>query len=176
MKHLIPLEMIERKILIIRGHKALLDRDLDGLYELETRVLNQAVRRNSERFPEDFVMVLTRDEIMRISQFVTSSDLKFSKNVTAFTEEGVAMLSGILKSRRAVLVNIAIMRAFVKLRALMASRKDLRRKLEEMEKKYDYQFKVVFDAIKSLIAGPVRKTKGIGFTAKEKSMIYKAEG
>ena len=152
MKHLIPLEMIERKILIIRGHKVLLDRDLARLYDVETRVLNQAVKRNIEHFPDDFIIVLTRDEIMRISQIVISSDLKFSKSVMAFTEEGVAMLSGILRSRRAIQVNIAIMRTFVKLRRLMNSHADLARKLAELEKKYDSQFSSVFDAIKMLMA------------------------
>ena len=152
MKHLIPLEVIESKILIIRGHKVLLDRDLARLYDVETRVLNQAVKRNIEHFPDDFIIVLTRDEIMRISQIVISSDLKFSKSVMAFTEEGVAMLSGILRSRRAIQVNIAIMRTFVKLRRLMNSHADLARKLAELEKKYDSQFSSVFDAIKMLMA------------------------
>jgi hypothetical protein len=151
MKHLIPLEVIEGKILMIRGHKVLLDRDLARLYEVETRVLNQAVKRNLEYFPDDFIIVLDRDEITRISQSVISSDIKFSKNVMAFTEEGVAMLSGILRSQRAVQVNIAIMRTFVKLRRLMNSHADLARKLEELEKKYDAQFKSVFDAIRLLM-------------------------
>ncbi|HBB67216.1 MAG: DNA-binding protein [Elusimicrobia bacterium GWA2_56_46] len=165
MKHLIPLEVIESKILLIRGHKVMLDRDLARLYDVETRVLNQAVKRNIDHFSDDFIIVLTRDEIRRISQFVISSDLKFSKSVMAFTEEGVAMLSGILRSQRAIQVNIAIMRTFVKLRRLMNSHADLARKLEELEKKYDSQFKSVFDAIKMLMApaadsGP---KKTIGF-------------
>jgi len=151
MKHLIPLEIVEQKILLLRGHRVLLDQDLARLYEVETRALNQAVKRNLERFPDDFIMVLTREEIMRISQTVISSNLKFSKSVMAFTEEGVAMLSGILKSKRAVQVNIAIMRVFVRLRALMSAHKDLARKLESLEKKYDAQFKSVFDAIKMLM-------------------------
>ena len=154
MKHLIPLEIVEQKILMLRGHRVLLDRDLARLYEVETRALNQAVKRNMERFPDDFIMVLTREEILRISQFVISSDIKYSKNVMAFTEEGVAMLSGILKSKRAVQVNIAIMRVFVRLRALMSAHKDLARKLESLEKKYDVQFKSVFDAIKMLMTPP----------------------
>ena len=151
MKSLIPLEVIESKILLIRGHKVLLDRDLARLYEVETRVLNQAVKRNLEHFPDDFIIVLSRGEIMRISQIVISSDLKYSKSVMAFTEEGVAMLSGILRSRRAVQVNIAIMRAFVRLRRLINSNGDLAWKLEELEKKYNAQFKSVFDAIKMLM-------------------------
>lgn len=155
MKSLIPLELIEKRVLILRGHKVLLDRDLADLYGVETRVLNQAVKRNKERFPEDFVMALTRPEILRISQFVISSDLKFSKSVLAFTEEGVAMLSGVLKSQRAVQVNIAIMRVFVRLRSLLATHKDLAGKLEALEKKYDAQFKSVFDAIKALMSPSV---------------------
>ncbi|MBI5744007.1 MAG: ORF6N domain-containing protein [Elusimicrobia bacterium] len=154
-----PLETIERKILLLRGHKVLLDRDLARLYGVETRALNQAVKRNGERFPEDFVMVLTREEIGRISQIVTSSDLKFSKNVLVFTEEGVAMLSGVLKSRRAVQVNIAIMRAFVKLRSMLAEHKDLARRLDDLEKRYDAQFRGVFEAIRALMGatGPEPK-------------------
>ena len=105
----IPAERIENRIYLIRGKKVMLDRDLAGLYGVETRALNQAVKRNIERFPEDFLLSLTREEIMRISQDVISSELKFSKNVYAFTQEGVAMLSGVLNSKRAVMVNIAIM-------------------------------------------------------------------
>ncbi len=160
MKHLIPLEIVEQKILLIRGHRVLLDRDLARLYEVETRALNQAVKRNLERFPDDFVMVLTREEIMRISQSVISSDIKYSKRVLAFTEEGVAMLSGILKSKRAVQVNIAIMRVFVRLRALMSAHKDLAHKLQALEKKYDAQFKSVFDAIKMLMTPPLDTDPG----------------
>ena len=151
MKYLIPLESVEQRILLLRGHRVLLDRELARLYEVETRALNQAVKRNLERFPDDFVISLTREEIMRISQSVISSDLKYSKSVMAFTEEGVAMLSGILKSKRAVQVNIAIMRVFVRLRALMSAHKDLARKLQALEKKYDAQFKSVFDAIRMLM-------------------------
>ncbi|MCM2266469.1 MAG: ORF6N domain-containing protein [Elusimicrobiales bacterium] len=164
-KEIIPHEILESKILLIRKHKVLLDRDLAALYQVETRVLNQAVRRNLDRFPEDFIFKLTRDEIRDLSQFVISPGLKHAPNVFAFTEQGVAMLSGVLHSKRAIAVNIAIMRTFVKLRGLLAEHVDLRRKLEEMEKKYDYQFKVVFDAIKSLIAEPP-PVKKIGFTAK----------
>lgn len=154
MKYLIPLESVEQRILLLRGHRVLLDRDLARLYEVETRALNQAVKRNLERFPDDFVISLTREEIMRISQSVISSDLKYSKSVMAFTEEGVAMLSGILKSKRAVQVNIAIMRVFVRLRALMSAHKDLARKLQALENKYDAQFKSVFDAIRMLMTPP----------------------
>jgi len=166
MKALVPIEIIEGKILFIRGQKVMLDRDLAQLYGVETRVLNQAVRRNIERFPADFMFTLTRDEIMRISQIVISSrheTIKFSKNVMAFTEQGVAMLSSVLNSKRAVQVNIAIMRVFVKLREMIASNKELSRRLDKLEKKYDAQFKVVFDAIRELMTPPEPKRKRIGF-------------
>lgn len=147
MKHssLIPVERIERAIYLIRGEKVMLDRDLAELYEVETRVLNQAIGRNRDRFPPDFAFHLTREEIMGISQIVTSSNLKFSKRVTAFTEQGVAMLSSVLRSKRAISVNVEIMRAFVRLRQMLASNAELSRRLDELEGKYDRQFRVVFD-------------------------------
>ena len=169
MKSLIPMEIIEQKIFLIRGQKVMLDRDLAQLYGVEIRVLNQAVRRNIDRFPADFMFSLTRDEIMRISQFVISSTqirnetLKFAKSVLAFTEQGVAMLSTVLNSKRAIEVNILIMRAFVKLREMIASNKELAKKLDELEKKYDAQFKVVFDAIRQLMTPPTKKQRKIGF-------------
>ncbi len=177
MKALMPLELIEKKILIIRGYKVMLDRDLAYIYGVETRMLNQAAARNLKRFPKDFMIMLTKKEsALLVSQGVIPHMKYFGGHLPhAFTEQGVAMLSSVLSSERAIEVNILIMRAFVRLRSLMASHKDLAQKLEEMEKKYDYQFKVVFDAIKSLIAGPARKTKRIGFTAKEKPMIYETE-
>lgn len=168
-KSLIPVERIERSILLIRGQKVMLDRDLAQLYGVETRVLNQAVRRNIDRFPEDFMFPLTREEIMRISQIVISSvqpgtkTLKFSKSVMAFTEHGVAMLSSVLNSPRAVQVNIEIMRAFVRLRRMLASHAELARKLDALERKYDTQFKVVFDAIRQLMTPPEPKRRPIGF-------------
>src|SRR6476620_10418365 len=163
---LIPIEKIEKAIYLIRGEKVMLDRDLAALYQVETRVLNQAVRRNRDRFPADFAFELTREEIMGISQFVTSSNLKFSKRVTAFTEQGVAMLSSVLRSQRAIQVNIEIMRAFVKLRQMLASNVELSRRLDELESKYDKQFKVVFDAIRQLMATPTRSRKVIGFRSR----------
>ncbi|HZI47388.1 MAG TPA: ORF6N domain-containing protein [Pyrinomonadaceae bacterium] len=163
---LIPIERIERAICLIRGEKVMLDRDLAALYQVETRVLNQAVRRNRDRFPADFAFELTREEIMGISQFVTSSNLKFSKRVSAFTEQGVAMLSSVLRSQRAIQVNIEIMRAFVKLRQMLASNAELSRRLEELENKYDRQFKVVFDAICQLMSPPVQARKQIGFRSR----------
>jgi len=169
MDSIVPVEQIERKIYLIRGHKVMLDRELADLYGVETRVLNQAVRRNINRFPADFMFTLSREEIMRISQFVTSSDssksdtLKFSKNVMVFTEQGVAMLSSVLNSERAVQVNIAIMRAFVKLREMIASHKDLAKQLDTLEKKYDAQFKVVFDAIRQMMKPPNKPRRRIGY-------------
>jgi hypothetical protein len=169
---LVPQEIIESKIFLIRGRKVMLDRDLALLYGVETRVMNQAVQRNIKRFPEDFMFILNREEIMRISQFVISSDIKFSKQVRAFTEQGVAMLSGILNSDRAIEVNIAIMRAFVKLREMISTNKDLTRRLDELEKKYDGQFKIVFDALRSLMAPPMKPKRKIGFDLKEKQTRY----
>lgn len=160
----IPLERIDSRIFLVRGQKVLLDRDLAELYGVETRASNQAVRRNQERFPPDFMFALTREEIGRISQFVISSDLKFSNNVNVYTEQGVAMLSSVLRSSRAVQVNIEIMRAFVRLRQLISTNTDLARKLAALEKKYDAQFRVVFDAIRELMTPPApAKKKEIGF-------------
>jgi hypothetical protein len=165
-----------KAILLIRRQNVILDRDLADLYGVETRVLNQAVRRNIKRFPEDFMFALTRDEIMRISQIVTSSEIKYSKRVHAFTEQGAAMLSSVLRSERAIEVNIAIMRAFVQLRQMLASHEELARKLKEMEKKYDRQFKVVFDAIRALMARPEKSRKRIGFEVKEGRVVYGKKG
>lgn len=163
---LVPVERIEKAIYLIRGEKVMLDRDLAALYEVETRVLNQAVGRNRDRFPSDFMFELTREEIKGISQIVTSSNLKFSKRVTAFTEQGVAMLSSVLRSKRAVQVNIEIMRAFVRLRQMLGSNAELSRRLDELESKYDRQFKVVFDTIRQLMSPPLRKDKQIGFRSR----------
>jgi hypothetical protein len=171
-KSIVPVERIEKAILLIRGEKVLLDRHLAELYGVETRVLNQAVRRNIKRFPKDFMFELTRDEIMRISQTVTSSEIKYSKRVHAFTEQGDAMLSSVLKSERAIEVNIAIMRAFVKLREMLAAHKDLKRELAALEKKYDDQFKIVFEAIAELMTPPEKPKRKIGFDIKEPQAAY----
>lgn len=179
METIVPIEMIDKRIFLIRGHKVMLDRDLAQLYCVETRVLNQAVRRNIDRFPDDFMFLLTRDEIMRISQFVISSmsskndTLKFSKNVQVFTEHGVAMLSSVLKSPGAIQVNIQIMRAFAKLREIISANKDLSIRLDELEKKYDAQFRVVFDAIRQLMSTPEPREKKIGFRIRERSGKYR---
>jgi hypothetical protein len=172
MKDLVQVEKIEDHIYILRGQKVILDRDLAELYGVWTFALNQAVKRNKERFPEDFMFSLTRQEILRISQFVISStgaktfSLKFSKNVNAFTEQGIAMLSGILKSKRAIKVNIAIMRAFVKLRRILSIHKELAEKLNALEKKFeghDSQIKTVFDAIRQIMEPKDDREKKIGF-------------
>lgn len=150
-------EVIERRILLIRGQKVMLDSHLAELYNVETKVLKRAVRRNIERFPRDFMFQLTKEErdILR-SQFGTLRWGEHAKYLPyVFTEQGVAMLSGVLHSKRAVQVNIEIMRAFVRLREILSTNKDLARKLEELERKYDEKFRVVFDAIRQLIY-PVR--------------------
>ena len=170
MTKLIPIEKITNKIFFLRNEKVLLDRDLAKLYGVETRVLNQAVSRNIKRFPPDFMFALTRDEIMKISQIVTSSKIKYSKRVRAFTEQGVAMLSSVLNSHRAIEVNIAIMRAFVHLRKMIASHKELAKKLKELEhhiKDHDKKIQAIFEAIQHLISLPNDSQKKIGFTAKE---------
>ena len=152
--NLVPVGRVQNLIYFIRDQKVLLDRDLAALYGVETRVLNQAVRRNKERFPADFLFSLSRAEIRNISQFVISSDIKHARNVFAFTEQGVAMLSSVLHSSRAVRVNIEIMRAFVRLRQLLSSNAELARKLAALERKYDRKFRVVFEAIRQLMAEP----------------------
>jgi len=170
MKELIPVEIIERRIYLIRGHKVMLDRDLAELYEVETRVLNQAVRRNLDRFPEDFMFALTRDEIMNLSQIVISSRIKHAPNVFVFTEQGVAMLSGVLNSGRAIQVNIAIMRTFVKLREMLSSNKELAHKLMLLEnrlEKHDGEIKAIFGAIRQLMTPPDTKKRKIGFRREE---------
>lgn len=164
-RSLLPAERVESRIFLVRGQKVMIDRDLAEFYGIETRVLNQAVRRNLGRFPEDFMFALTRDEIRNLSQIVISPGFKHSPRVLVFTEQGVAMLSGLLNSPRAVAVNIGIMRAFVRLRQMIAGHAELARQLTTLERKYDAQFKAVFDAIRELMtpsAGPARE---IGFHA-----------
>ncbi len=167
---MIPQERIDKSILMIRDQKVLLDSDLAELYEVETKVLIQAVKRNIDRFPDDFMFQLSKEEfeILR-SQIVTSSEWGGRRYPPyAFTEQGVAMLSGVLKSKRAVQVNIEIMRAFVRLRQWMASHEQLARKLNTLERKYDTQFKAVFDAIRELMKPPdPPKKRVIGFKPKE---------
>ena len=161
----IPMERISQAILLIRGHKVLLDSDLAELYEVETKVLIQAVKRNLDRFPEDFMFQLTAQDLSNLrSQAVTSSWGGRRYPPYVFTEQGVAMLSSVLRSDRAVHVNIDIMRAFVRLRQMLVSNVELARKLAALERKYDAQFKVVFDAIRELMAPPEpKKKRPIGF-------------
>lgn len=168
---LIPAERIERRIVLLRGHKVLLDRDLAELYEVEVKQLNQAVKRNVERFPADFMFQLSEKEYESLrSQTVTLKSGRGSHRKYlpyAFTEQGVAMLSGVLHSPIAIAVNIEIMRAFVRLRELLASHVELSRRLDELESKYDKNFQVVFDAIRQLMAPPATPPKSrIGFQAK----------
>ena len=164
----IPVEVIERKIYFIRGHKVMLDEDLAELYGVPTKRLNEQVRRNEKRFPQDFMFQLSGEEAVSLRpHFATLKSgrgrpRKYMPYV--FTERGVAMLSTVLNSDRAVEVNIQIMRTFVKLREMIASHKDLAGRLDELEKKYDTQFRVVFEAIRQLMIQPEPKKKGrIGF-------------
>ena len=192
----IPDSLIANSILFVRGHKVILDRELARLYGVSTKVLNQAVKRNANRFPEDFMFQLTPEEaaawrqtisrsqivtlrsgVLRAktvgtrlrSQFVTLKQ-PHGKNIKyrpyAFTEHGILMLSSVLKSERAVEVNIQIMRTFVRLRELLASNADLNRRLDELERNYDAKFKIVFDAIRTLLTSPNKKTRRIGFHTK----------
>ncbi|MDD5222402.1 MAG: ORF6N domain-containing protein [bacterium] len=187
-KDLVPIEHIESKILLLRGQKVMLDSDLAELYGVETKVLNRMVKRNIKRFPEDFMLRLTIGEVESLRCQIGTSNLR-SKFATsrrggrrylpyAFTEQGVAMLSSVLKSSRAVQVNIEIMRAFVRLRRLLASNAELARKLNELERRYNSQFRVVFDAIRELMT-PLQEPepelppqRRIGFTAREKARRY----
>lgn len=161
---IIKQENIVSQIHFIRGEKIILDVDLAILYGVETKQLTRAVRRNIERFPIDFMFQLSADEMKILrSQFGTSSWGGRRYRPYAFTEQGVAMLSGILKSKRAIEVNVEIMRTFVKLRQWLSSHKELERKLDSMEKKYDGQFKVVFEAIRLLMKEEVKPKHKLGF-------------
>jgi hypothetical protein len=170
---MIPAERIERAILLIRGHKVMLDSDLAALYGVETKSLVRAVKRNLERFPADFMFQLTTEEFERLwGQFWPTNVAQGRGGRRyapyAFTEQGVAMLSSVLRSSRAVAVNVEIMRAFVRLRQMLTSHADLARKLENLEKKYDAQFKIVFDAIRQLMLPPETKPRRkIGFHTEE---------
>jgi hypothetical protein len=172
-ERLIPVEVIERRIFLIRGHKVMLDRDLAELYGVTVKRLNEQVKRNRERFPEDFMFQLTLDEGKAVlasrSQIAT---LKRGKNIKyapyAFTEHGSVMAANVLNSPIAVRASIQVVRAFVRLREILATHKDLARKLQEMEKKYDARFKVVFAAIRKLMEPPpVPPSRRIGFAPRE---------
>ncbi len=174
MTDLVPAERIEKRILLLRGHKVILDSDLAELYEVEVKQLKRQVRRNLTRFPADFMFELSKKEQESLRLHLRT--LKWGEHSKylsyAFTEQGVAMLSSVLRSARAVKVNIGIMRAFVRLREVLATHKDLAAKLEAMEKKYDAQFKVVFDAIRQLMLPPEPKKRKIGFLVRERAAKY----
>ena len=170
---IVTAERIQNCIYLIRGQKVMLSIDLSELYGVPVGVLNQAVKRNAERFPADFMFQLTRQEVTNLkSQIVISSWGGRRFIPYAFTEQGVAMLSSVLRSPLAVKVNIEIMRAFVQLRQLLSTHTDLARKLEELEKKYDSQFRVVFEAIRQLMAEPEPPRKQIGFQVRERGVKY----
>ncbi len=159
-------DVVEKHILLIRGQKVMLDNELARLYGVSTGHLNQQVRRNQKRFPSDFMFQLTAEEAQILkSQFVISRSGHGGRrsHPLAFTEQGVAMLSSVLNSERAIQVNIAIMRAFVRLRQILATHKALAKKLEEMESKYDEQFRAVFEAIQELMTPPEPRRRQIGF-------------
>lgn len=167
----IPADRLERSILLVRGQRVILDAEIAELYGVATKVLNQAVARNRDRFPADFMVRLTANEVevLNRSHFVTGSQKHRDPRYLpyAFTEQGVAMLAGVLRSKRAVIVNIEIMRAFVRLRQMLASNAELAHQLRDLEKKYDHQFKIVFDAIRELMTPPERLPhKPIGFRPK----------
>ena len=153
---------------VIRGHKVMLSFDLANLYDVEPRILTQSVKRNKERFPSDFMFQLENQEVSNLkSQIVISSWGGSRSPPYAFTEQGIAMLSSVLSSQRAIQVNIEIMRTFVGLRRFLESHKELSRKLGELEKKYDYQFKTIFDAIREFMTPPAREAREIGIHTKK---------
>lgn len=170
-------QRIQNRIYLLRGQKVMLSTDLAELYGVLPKVLVQAVKRNAERFPPDFMFQLAPEELANLkSQIVTSSWGGLRRAMPyAFTEQGVAMLSSVLRSPRAIRVNIEIMRAFVKLRQLLATHVELARKLEELEKKYDAQFKVVFEAIRQLMTPPEPPRKPIGFHVRERQRPYRVK-
>jgi len=167
MRDIIPQEIIEQKILLIRGYKVILDRDLALLYEVETRNLNKAVSRNIDRFPEDFMISLTNEEFKNLKfHFGTSSWGGIRKPPKAFTEQGIAMLSSVLRSKKAIHVNIAIMRVFVKLKEMLSTHKELAYKLNELERKiekHDKEISTIFEAIRQIMNPKTIPKKQIGF-------------
>jgi len=175
MADIVPTQKIASKIYVIRNTKVMIDTDLADLYGVETRALNQAVRRNVKRFPKDFMFELTREEILRISQVVTSSKIKYAKLVHAFTEQGVAMLSSVLKSERAIEVNIEIMRASVRVREMLGAHRELVARLKELEIRFqdhDEQIQAIFEAIRQLMTPPEKPRKKIGFEVSEPKGRY----
>jgi len=173
---LIPSEIIEKRIYLWRGQKVLLDFHLAELYDIETKTHKRAVRRNIERFPNAFCFQLTKSELNVLRYHLGTSSWGGIRYLPfAFTEQGVAMLSSVLRSKKAIEVNISIMRIFVRLRHLLANLKDLSEKFEELECKYDCQFKIVFDAIRELVTPPSPTKKEMGFTIKEGPSKYRAK-
>jgi hypothetical protein len=172
--NVVSIETVQRRIITVRGEKVMLDRDLADLYRVETKQLKRAVRRNIRRFPIDFMFELTKEEYSALrGQIGTLKRGEHSKYLPmAFTEQGVAMLSSVLNSGQAIEVNILIMRAFVRLRQMAVAHKDLLQKVEAMEKKYDQQFQIVFEAIKRLMAPTEKPPKKIGFQLREKRASY----
>ena len=164
----IPIERVEQAIILIRGEKVILDSDLASLYGVDTRSLIQALKRNGRRFPADFVFQLTKDEFKSLrSQTVIAKGRGGRRSLPyAFTEHGAIMAANVLNSERAVEASVEVVRAFVRLRQIVLSNRELARKVEELERKYDAQFKVVFDAIKALMKPPEPKRNQIGFHAK----------
>ncbi len=164
MSDVVPVELITSKIYFIRGIKVMLDKDLAKLYEVETRVLNQAVKRQIKRFPEDFMFQLSTQEFDDLkSQFVTSSWGGLRKPPSAFTEQGVAMLSGLLNSDRAIEVNIQIMRTFTNLRQMISVNEELKKEVDEIKKLTDERFQAVFDALDQLLSTEMKPKRRIGF-------------
>lgn len=178
--NLIPVEIIERQIYLIRSQKVMLDSDLAKLYGVPIKRLNEQVRRNLKRFPVDFMFQLTKEESDSLRSQIASLKIGRGEHRKylpyAFTENGVAMLSSVLNSERAIDVNIQIMRTFTKLREMLLTHKDLQKKIEELERKYDAQFKVVFDAIRQLMAPPELKKRKIDFEVRESMARYGASG
>jgi len=178
---IMPAERIERIIYLIRGEKVMLDSDLAELYGVETKILNKAVKRNLERFPKDFMFQLNYQEVARLRfQNGTSKTGRGGSRYLpyVFTEQGVAMLSGVLTSPRAVKVNVEIMRAFVRLREVMASSKEFARRMEELERRiasHDENIRTLFQAIRQLMAAPEKQPKKIGFQLREKRSPYLAK-
>ncbi|MDY6837156.1 MAG: ORF6N domain-containing protein [Thermodesulfobacteriota bacterium] len=174
----VPADQIERSIYLIRGERILLDSDLAQLYGVETGILNRAVRRNSDRFPEDFMFQLTADEVEDLRcQIGTSKKGRGGRRYLpyAFTEQGVAMLSSVLNSPRAIQMNVAIMRTFVRLRRELSTHKELAAKLNELERKiekHDESIETIFEAIRQLMTPPEKPRKKIGFEIKEGRSSY----
>ena len=166
MNSLISVKNVMAKIYLIRNHKVILDKDLSKLYGVETRTLKQAVRRNIKRFPEDFMFELSKDEedLLRSQSVILKGKGQHSKYLSfAFTEQGVAMLSTVLKSDQAIEVNISIMRAFVEMRNMLSNHEELKQKIEDMESKYDEQFRMVFKTIRQLLTEDEKSERKIGF-------------